>query len=601
MQDIHSLIPPPIPLEQESLPPLPLDGSDSQLVEHHQLPHHHHASRSSSSTDVGVRVSSLSTLSEADINVNLSGMSNLASSSSMDMSQQPQSEDGKHASHSSHQLHQQHHAQHASLYQQHPGHMSQLELALHAQNDPEGMLLEELPDLTIKDILLSREKATASRGKVTRRRKRGPKAASSAFAFYRFEVLGDICEQHPTLPPEETMQLVEAKWTMLPDSEKMIYETKAQQDDLRYGEEVKLYLPKSQGGYLPRKKAKKHPAAPKHPMSAYLYFVHDNRQKLKQSYPDKGFTEIARMLGEQWRKLDPGARSLYQQRATVDKERYKSEKDTFQPPPLEEPKEAKRRKKHPLAPKHPLSAYLFFVATNRPKMNAEHPEKDFTEVARILGQMWKNLPPHQKKKYEILAFADKKRYLEEKEKWTPPADKTKKVDAKAPRSPKGKGFREWMSEQRPIEPNELKQNQVRAMRDKWRSLPEEPKLYMQDDSHKMVTGYDHPGIPVSLQPVMEPHAGSMGKKYRSPPLDPKRRGRPRKYQASAEVLAWNSHEIGRFIASLGLQEHKDKFVRSGITGDQFVKLSSPQLRDNFYINNIGDRKKIIKGIQNLLK
>jgi len=587
--DMHSLIPPPLPLEQESLPPLPLDSSDSQLVEHHhELSHHRHSS--SSSTDVGGGVSSLPALNEADINVNLSSMSNLASSSSMDMTQQQQPEDGKHASHSSHQLH----TQHPGLYQQHPGHMSQLELAMHAQNDPEGMMLEDLPDLTIKDILLSREKATASRGKVTRRRKRGPKAASSAFAFYRFEVLGDICELHPSLTPEETM---------LPESEKMIYETKAQQDDQRYGEEVKLYLPKSQGGKMKRKKAKKHPAAPKHPMSAYLYFVNDNRQKLKQAYPEKGFTEIARMLGEQWRKLDPGARAMYQQRATLDKERYKAEKDNFQPPPIEEMKEPKRRKKHPLAPKHPLSAYLFFVATNRPKMNAEHPEKDFTEVARILGQMWKNLPSHQKKKYEILAFADKKRYLEEKEKWTPPADKAKKVEAKAPRSPKGKGFREWMNEQRPIEVNDLKQNQSRMMRDKWRTLPEEQKaMYLPEDAHKMVAGYDHQGMPVAhpMQPVMEPHT-SMGKKYRSPPLEPKRRGRPRKYQASAEVLAWNSHEIGRFIASLGLQEHKDKFVRSGITGDQFVKLSSPQLRDNFFINNIGDRKKIIKGIQNLLK
>ncbi len=81
----------------------------------------------------------------------------------------------------------------------------------------------------------------------------------------------------------------------------------------------------------------------------------------------------------------------------------------------------------------------------------------------------------------------------------------------------------------------------------------------------------------------------------------KRRGRPRKYQASSEVMSWTSEEIGRFIASLGLAEHKDKFVRSGISGDKFVKLSSPELRDNFLIANIGDRKKIIKGIANLLK
>jgi hypothetical protein len=40
-----------------------------------------------------------------------------------------------------------------------------------------------------------------------------------------------------------------------------------------YSEEVKLYLPKALGGTMKRKKARKHPEAPKHPMSAYLYFV----------------------------------------------------------------------------------------------------------------------------------------------------------------------------------------------------------------------------------------------------------------------------------------------------------------------------------------
>jgi len=88
----------------------------------------------------------------------------------------------------------------------------------------------------------------------------------------------------------------------------------------------------------------------------------------------------------------------YEQRASVDKERYKIEKDSFVPPPPEEPKrDDRRKKKHPLAPKHPLSAYLFFVATNRPKMNQEHPDKDFTTVAQMLGAQWKSLPPHARK------------------------------------------------------------------------------------------------------------------------------------------------------------------------------------------------------------
>jgi len=89
-----------------------------------------------------------------------------------------------------------------------------------------------------------------------------------------------------------------------------MYEQRSLEDDHRYEDEVKLYLPKSQGGMMKRKKARKHPSAPKHPMSAYLYFVADHRAKLKDAFPDKNFTEIAKLLGEQWRSIDPAMKAV---------------------------------------------------------------------------------------------------------------------------------------------------------------------------------------------------------------------------------------------------------------------------------------------------
>ena len=37
--------------------------------------------------------------------------------------------------------------------------------------------------------------------------------------------------------------------------------------------------------------------------SAYLYFVADNRARIKQENPGKGFTDVARLLGVEWRRL----------------------------------------------------------------------------------------------------------------------------------------------------------------------------------------------------------------------------------------------------------------------------------------------------------
>ena len=49
---------------------------------------------------------------------------------------------------------------------------------------------------------------------------------------------------------------------------------------------------------MKRAKAKKRPDAPKHPMSAYLYFVKDHRERLRKENPEKGFTAMARHLGD---------------------------------------------------------------------------------------------------------------------------------------------------------------------------------------------------------------------------------------------------------------------------------------------------------------
>ncbi len=118
----------------------------------------------------------------------------------------------------------------------------------------------------------------------------------------------------------------------------------------------------------------------------------EHRGKLKAVYPEKNFAAFSCLLGEAWRSLDTHIRDLYTIRATADKERFRKQKETFcrdVRPLLPDVSEAKsKKKKHPLAPKHPLTAYLYYVATNRASLNAQHPDKSFSEIARVLGQNW---------------------------------------------------------------------------------------------------------------------------------------------------------------------------------------------------------------------
>jgi hypothetical protein len=100
-------------------------------------------------------------------------------------------------------------------------------------------------------------------------------------------------------------------------------------------------------------------------------------------------------------------------------------------------------KKDPNAPKKAKSAYLVFSATVSKEIKKENPSITPTEVMKEVANRWKNVVD--KSKYEKEAAADKERYLEEMENYSPPpktpnaagAASAKKTKAKKdPNAPK---------------------------------------------------------------------------------------------------------------------------------------------------------------------
>ena len=78
------------------------------------------------------------------------------------------------------------------------------------------------------------------------------------------------------------------------------------------------------------KKAKNDGPQVKRASSAYIHFTTDFRQKLKQKCEKSGdplpkANEVAKMAGEQWKKLSEEDRTPYNQLAQADKERYLKE------------------------------------------------------------------------------------------------------------------------------------------------------------------------------------------------------------------------------------------------------------------------------------
>jgi len=74
-----------------------------------------------------------------------------------------------------------------------------------------------------------------------------------------------------------------------------------------------------------RKRRKKSRDAPKRPLSSYMLFVREARPAIVDKHPEAKFTEIGKIIGEQWAKLPAEKKYKYVQMAEDDKRRYQLE------------------------------------------------------------------------------------------------------------------------------------------------------------------------------------------------------------------------------------------------------------------------------------
>ncbi|KAK0650103.1 Non-histone chromosomal protein 6 [Lasiodiplodia hormozganensis] len=85
--------------------------------------------------------------------------------------------------------------------------------------------------------------------------------------------------------------------------------------------------PSANTGGTTKRKYRRHPKpdenAPERPASAYVIFSNQTRESLKGQ--ELSFTEIAKLVGERWQTLSPGAREACERQAAAAKEKYYAE------------------------------------------------------------------------------------------------------------------------------------------------------------------------------------------------------------------------------------------------------------------------------------
>lgn len=118
------------------------------------------------------------------------------------------------------------------------------------------------------------------------------------------------------------LKYVAEEWKRLSDQQRAFWDEEARNDKVRYVREKAEY----KGPWnIPKRRAKKHPLAPKRPMSAFLKYSQKRRTRVKQENPDMSNTDVSRLLGEMWRNAAPAERAPYVEEEERERAQYKDD------------------------------------------------------------------------------------------------------------------------------------------------------------------------------------------------------------------------------------------------------------------------------------
>lgn len=184
-----------------------------------------------------------------------------------------------------------------------------------------------------------------------------------------------------------------------------------------------------------RLKIPRDPNRPKNAQTAYFHYSNSVRNDVRAENPDKSMIDVSRIIGKRWKTLTDAEKQPFVEAEKADKERYRSEMESYKP--TEEFKIALRRARRAIKaarkkknlPKRPRSAYIFFSKSKHQVLRKEHPENTITQNAKLIGQQWRSMDDAAKKPFVKSALEDRKRYEREIAKWRKENEKAQSSDA----------------------------------------------------------------------------------------------------------------------------------------------------------------------------
>ncbi len=162
-----------------------------------------------------------------------------------------------------------------------------------------------------------------------------------------------------------------------------------------------------------RPRRRKDPNKPRGALTPYMCYSKEVRPSIMQQHPNASVTEVAKLIGAQWRQLTDDQKRPYTEMARKDRERYKEAMQHYTPTPgYEDTGRRRRKKKDPNAPKKPKSAYFIYAETRRADLRQQFPDDRVSDTAKRTGEEWRNMNDEDKRPFREQAEVLKKQYDE---------------------------------------------------------------------------------------------------------------------------------------------------------------------------------------------
>lgn len=161
-----------------------------------------------------------------------------------------------------------------------------------------------------KKKAIEKEKLKQAKMKKKMEKANKPKRARSAYTFFVSANRSKIQKRNPEWNFKDLAKAVAAEWKKCVGKEREHYERLAKQDKERSENERENFRSRK----------------PKRAMSAYMFFVKENRRHIKAEHPDMTFAEVGKALGHAWKHCDASHRKKYVELAAKDKKRAERER-----------------------------------------------------------------------------------------------------------------------------------------------------------------------------------------------------------------------------------------------------------------------------------